>query len=162
MIQEQFLVVDGEVQLVLEGDAYRRLSGAALHLVLQVAEGRGVGHALLVAGVELGDDIRLAGHEYLLEHRLRRGERDDRHRVALFEPGGDFLPQRLDVVGPLGLEVEFRLGDGKLPVAVQQELLLPDIGRVLYGRSLDAGEQTGDAIAVLVEVDVLVPFHLHE
>ena len=162
VIQQQFLVVDGDIQLVVEGNAHRCHASGLLDVFLQSLDLSGFGRDFLVSAIEFGYDVGFSGIEEFLKDGFRRSEGYDSHRIMPADPLTDDLLQRLDLVGLLRLEVQFGFRDRKFPLGVQQELLLSDIGCVSGSDLLGFFHQGSYAAPVLVEVDVFIPFQLDD
>ena len=155
-------MVDRQVQLPLERHARRGQARPLLQGLSECLQPVRLRSLLLVAGIKLRHHIRLPGLEQLLENGLRRSKRKDRLRIVRAQPSLHRCLQGSYLVWTSRLEIEFRLRYRQLPIAVQEELLLTDIGSMQRPQPIRLGEQRKHPIPVLLHMDRLVPLHPYQ
>ena len=161
VVQQQAFTVYHQVHLVTESDALRFQAGALHHPCFQFLQYRWFGSLRTVFRVQLGHHIRFARYKELLEDGFRWRERQYRLRIrCLYLPAQQFL-QGADTLRTFRLEVQFCFRGRQFAATVQYIVLHTHVGRMLHHLSVGLLHQPVNPSAVLVHVDILVPFDTH-
>ena len=161
-IKKQLIPIDRQVQLVLESDTHRIHTGPPSDLASYRAQISHVGRLAPVIRTQFGHQVGLTRDEQFLEHGRRWRKGEDRIRIVFPKPLVERQAQRFDLLGRPGPQVKLRLRDRQFLLLVQQELLLSYIGRMRSALLIEQPEQLVDPVVVLIQMDILVPIHMHD
>ena len=157
-VEQQFLLVDAQVQLVLESRSRGADARFPCQFPFHLADRLRLRRLCPVAGIEFGNDVRLARHKKFLEHRFRRRERNHAQRIAFLQLPVYLLLQGGDPCGSLRTEIKLRFRRGKFPFAVQDKILPADRSRLFQRPAVQFLEKHLHTLPVFIHMDILVPF----